>query len=130
VGGARRRRPPPNNCPSTAKAPGGYGWHNMPTVRVKLPAYGFEFIIRRANRVDALRVICAFTGLFAAISPEEDFVETYKYAALAAAADPAGNRLGLDIAFPARVEHVIDAVRTPSAELGGKIGCVNTLGTP
>jgi hypothetical protein len=72
----------------------------------------------------------SFTSLFAAVSPEEDFVETYKYAALAAAADSAGNKLGLDIAFPARVEHVIDAVRTPSAELGGKIGCVNTLGTP
>ena len=26
--------------------------------------------------------------------------------------------------------HVIDAVRTPSAELGEKIRCVNTLVTP
>ena len=72
----------------------------------------------------------SFTSLFATVSPEEDFIETYKYAALAAAADSAGNKLGLDIAFPARVVHVIDAVRTPSAELGGKIGCVTTLVTP
>jgi hypothetical protein len=89
-----------------------------------------------ANDADATRDMDAiydggsFTGLFAAISPEEDFIETYKYAALTAAADSTGNKLGLDIAFPARVEHVIDAVRTPSAELGEKIRCVNTLVTP
>jgi hypothetical protein len=108
------------------------------------PAFRFSNVVsdltstptHPSNDADATRDMYAiyhgrsFTSLFATVSPEEDFVETYKYAALAAAADPAGNKLGLDITFPAGVEHVIDAVRTPSAELGEKIRCVNSLASP
>jgi hypothetical protein len=71
-----------------------------------------------------------FVSLFAAVSPEEDFVETYKYKVLAAARDAKTlEGLNLTIAFAAPIGpvEVLDAVRSPAADLGGKILCVNSL---
>jgi hypothetical protein len=66
-----------------------------------------------------------FVSLFAAVTPEEDFVETYKYRALAAAKDP--NLQSLDLAIAGSKVDLLDAVRKPGADLGRKLGCVSRL---
>jgi hypothetical protein len=67
-----------------------------------------------------------FVSLFAAASPEEDFVETYKYGALS---DAAGKALGLNITFPGYtgVVDVLHIVRNPSGDLHRKIRCVGRI---
>jgi hypothetical protein len=68
-----------------------------------------------------------FVSLFAAVSPEEDFAETYKYKVLAAAQDPnTFEALDLAIATNPRRD-VLGAVRNPAADLGRKINCINLL---
>jgi hypothetical protein len=85
-----------------------------------------------ANKyADATTGITAIYGsgelasLFAAVTPEEDFVETYKYKTLAAAKD--ANLRVLDLAISVSNVDLLDAVRKPTADLGRKISCVNLL---
>jgi hypothetical protein len=67
-----------------------------------------------------------FVSLFAAVSPEEDFVETYKYIALAEAD---GMALDLNVTFPGYtgVMDVLHTVRNPSGDLHRKIRCVKRI---
>jgi hypothetical protein len=68
-----------------------------------------------------------FVSLFSAVSPEEDFVETYKYRVLAAAKDDSTSEmLNLTIGIATPLE-VLGAVRSPVGDLGEKILCVNSL---
>jgi hypothetical protein len=67
----------------------------------------------------------AFVSLFATVSPEEDFVETYKYRALTAARD--SNSQSLDLAIDVSTVDLWDAVRKPGTDLGRKISCVSLL---
>jgi hypothetical protein len=82
------------------------------------------------DSTDKIRKIylAGLASVFAAVSPEEDFVETYKYKVLAAAKDPAsGASLDLSINFPSGNPVTIDVLnrlRPPSGELLGKINCV------
>ena len=87
-------------------------------------------LVRAGNLAGANAAIhsiynATLVSLFAAVSPEEDFVETYKYRVLADVG------LQLTMKFPAPVNDVINdvfqQVRGPSGELGGKIDCVNHL---
>jgi hypothetical protein len=70
-----------------------------------------------------------FVSLFAAVSPEEDFVETYKYKVLAAARDPITlEQLNLTIAFAAPLGGPVNVLpfRVPR-DLAAKIRCVSAL---
>jgi hypothetical protein len=66
-----------------------------------------------------------FVSVFATVSPEEDFIETYKYKVLAAAKDPA-TLIPLDLTFTNQGD-VLQAVRNPAPDLARKIGCVSVL---
>jgi hypothetical protein len=59
-----------------------------------------------------------FVSLFAAVSPEEDFVETYKYMVLA---DVTALKLKIDLAG---APDVLDKVRNATGNLKNKINCV------
>jgi len=70
-----------------------------------------------------------FASLYAAVSPEEDFVETYKYKILADVAQ--ASRLRLRVPGLAKPVEVLNKVSTAArSNLSGKIDCVNTLLTP
>jgi hypothetical protein len=65
-----------------------------------------------------------FVSVFAALSPEEDYVETYKYKTLGAAG---GGSLNLSISLPNFVPASVDVlarVRAPSPALQNKLACV------
>jgi hypothetical protein len=67
-----------------------------------------------------------FLSLFAAVSPEEDFVETYKYYVLADVTE-AGDQLSLKINLGSSVD-VLDKVRNPpTGNLKNKIRCVTDV---
>ena len=59
-----------------------------------------------------------FVSLFAAVSPEEDFVETYKYMVLA---DVTALKLKIDLAG---APDVLGKVRNATGNLKNKIDCV------
>ena len=66
----------------------------------------------------------AFVSIFAAVSPEEDYVETYKYKTLAAAQ---GASLNLRISFPNQnhpPSDVLGNVRARAGALPNKLDCV------
>jgi hypothetical protein len=68
-----------------------------------------------------------FVSVFAALSPEEDYVETYKYKTLGAAQTAGGGSLNLSISFPNQYPpaDVLKPLRPPvSAGLQNKINCV------
>jgi hypothetical protein len=66
----------------------------------------------------------------ASVSPEEDFVETYKYNVLAAATNPSSKKsLDLNIMIPSGgpipvLSRVRTAITNENGELDGKIGCL------
>jgi len=68
-----------------------------------------------------------FVSVFAALSPEEDYVETYKYKTLGAAQTTAGGSLNLSISLPNFAPASVDVlarVRAPSPALQNKLNCV------
>jgi hypothetical protein len=82
-----------------------------------------------ADSTDRIRKIyqAGLVSVFAAVSPEEDFVETYKYKVLAAARDSGGAQLDLNVYFPSGSPTTMDVlgpVASPSGDLAGKISCV------
>jgi hypothetical protein len=64
-----------------------------------------------------------FVSLFAAVSPEEDFVETYKYKVLA---DVPTLKLTIDLALSTPPD-VLEKVRNATGNLKGKIRCVTDV---
>jgi hypothetical protein len=67
-----------------------------------------------------------FASLYAAVSPEEDFVETYKYKILADVAQASNLRLYVPgVANPVPVLNKVSAAA--GNNLKGKIDCVNLL---
>jgi hypothetical protein len=65
-----------------------------------------------------------FVSVFAARSPEEDYVETYKYLTLANALGSFGLSISLPGNDPSSVD-VLDNVRNPTGTtLSNKISCV------
>jgi hypothetical protein len=80
------------------------------------------------DSTDKIRKIyqAGLVSVLAAVSPEEDFVETYKYKVLAAASKN-GVQLDLNVNFtsgsPTTIP-VLSALRNPTGDLVGKIGCV------
>lgn len=71
--------------------------------------------------------LAGLASVFAAVSPEEDFVETYKYKVLAAARDSSGASIDLSLDYPSGSPTTIDVLsplRTPAGDLGRKISCV------
>jgi hypothetical protein len=83
------------------------------------------------NATNGIRAIYnsgELVSLVAAVSPEEDFVETYKYKVLAAAQDPStSEKLNLTIGIANPGKEVLGPVRRPIGDLGQKINCVNLL---
>src|SRR5262249_34993709 len=66
-----------------------------------------------------------FVSLFAALSPEEDFVETYKYKILADVAH--SSNLQLHIPGVSSPVPVLDKVTNAAGNLQSKISCVTSL---
>jgi hypothetical protein len=65
-----------------------------------------------------------FVSFYAAVSPEEDFVETYKYKILADVAQASNLRLNIP---GGSVFYPFNNVSTAAGNLGGKLDCVNHL---
>jgi hypothetical protein len=71
-----------------------------------------------------------FVSVFAALSPEEDYAETYKYKTLGAAQTPGpgGGPLNLSISLPnfapASVDVLAPVRSPPSSALQNKLTCV------
>jgi hypothetical protein len=65
------------------------------------------------------------------VSPEEDYVETYKYKTLGAAQTTAGARLNLSISLPnfapASVDVLAPVRSPPSGALQNKLTCVPAI---
>ena len=66
-----------------------------------------------------------FVSMFAAVAPEEDFVETFKYYVLATANQPPD----LSVKGKQTVQNLVSRMLTqaPDTEMGRKISCVRTL---
>lgn len=60
-------------------------------------------------------------SLFASVSPEEDFVETFKYYVLATASSPP------DLQIPGIQTNLVSRVKPSASPLGQKVTCVQTL---
>jgi hypothetical protein len=80
------------------------------------------------SRIAYIYQMTGLVSLFASVSPEEDFVETYKYNVLAAATDPSSKKgLDLNIMIPSGTPiPVLSRVRAAitNPELNSRINCL------
>jgi hypothetical protein len=80
----------------------------------------FDSLSGSTNMMTYLYHQGGLASMFAAVAPEEDFVETFKYYALASA------KPSLDMTILGTQNVVSRVVNQPSAELAAKVGCVKT----